>query len=215
MPDCPLPHLAPHVPGSNYDALSEADLLACLLTTLGVADPGAVQARHATAWGLLSAPAADLAAAGITPATRDSLRLLRAVALRAKAAPLGTTCVLSSYWRLVEHVGARFDGLRHEELWGFFLGTTNRLLAEVQLSVGTVNHCPAYPREVARQALGLGATAVVLAHNHPGGDATPSRADIDMSKQVAAACATLGIHLHDHLVVAGDTHTSLRAAGLL
>jgi DNA repair protein RadC len=80
---------------------------------------------------------------------------------------------------------------------------------------GTVDHAPVYPREVVRRALELSASAVLLVHNHPSGDATPSQADIEMTKQVAAAARALGIAVHDHFVVAGDQVASLRALGLM
>ena len=83
------------------------------------------------------------------------------------------------------------------------------------MGAGTVDHAPVYPREVVRRALELSASALVLAHNHPSGDPTPSRADIDMTKQVVDAARVLQIAVHDHLVVAGDQVASLRALGLM
>jgi DNA repair protein RadC len=80
---------------------------------------------------------------------------------------------------------------------------------------GTVDHAPVYPREVARRALELHATAVILVHNHPSGDPTPSRADIAMTKEVAAATSAVGVIVHDHIVIARHGHVSFRAQGLL
>jgi DNA repair protein RadC len=80
---------------------------------------------------------------------------------------------------------------------------------------GTVDHTPVYPREVLRRAIELHATGCVLVHNHPSGDATPSRSDIEMTKQVAQACNLLGISVHDHVIIARDGHSSLRGLGLM
>ena len=85
---------------------------------------------------------------------------------------------------------------------------------EIQQS-GTVDHTPVYPREVVRRALELGASAVILVHNHPSGDPTPSQADIEMTRQVAAAGAPLGVSVHDHLVIGRHGHNSFKSLGLL
>ena len=96
-----------------------------------------------------------------------------------------------------------------------FLDRKNRLLADEVQQKGTVDHAPVYPREVARRALELHATAVILVHNHPSGDPTPSRADIAMTKEVAAATSAVGVIVHDHIVIARHGHVSFRAQGLL
>ena len=85
---------------------------------------------------------------------------------------------------------------------------------EVQ-QTGTVDHTPVYPREVVKRALELSATAIILVHNHPSGDPTPSRADIEMTKEIAAAAKPLGIAVHDHIIVGKDGHTSLRGLGVM
>ncbi len=89
------------------------------------------------------------------------------------------------------------------------------LLADEVLSRGTVNHTPVYPREVARRALELNATALILVHNHPSGDPTPSRDDIDMTRQMKDALCAVGVTLHDHIVVGNGSHISFRVEGLL
>ena len=96
-----------------------------------------------------------------------------------------------------------------------FLDTRNRLLADEEQSRGTVNHTPVYPREVARRALELAATALILVHNHPSGDPTPSREDIAMTRDIEAALAALSIVLHDHVIIGNGRWTSLRREGLI
>jgi DNA repair protein RadC len=82
-------------------------------------------------------------------------------------------------------------------------------------SRGTIDHTPVYPREIVKRALETGASALILVHNHPSGDPTPSRADIEMTREVAAAAKALRIHLHDHLVIGRGGHASFKALGLL
>ena len=96
-----------------------------------------------------------------------------------------------------------------------FLDRKNRLIADEQQGAGTVDHTPVYPREVVRRALELEASSIILVHNHPSGDPTPSRADISMTREVEQAAAALGITVHDHLVIGGQDQASFRALGLL
>jgi DNA repair protein RadC len=102
-----------------------------------------------------------------------------------------------------------------EQFRVLFLDPRNRLLADEAQGKGTVNHTPVYPREVVKRALEVGATALILVHNHPSGDPTPSRADVEMTAEVKAAAAVFGIVLHDHLIVGNGRQTSLRREGLL
>ena len=95
-----------------------------------------------------------------------------------------------------------------------FLDKKNQLIADEVLGRGTVDHAPVYPREVMRRALELSASAVILVHNHPSGDPTPSAADIDMTRQVVEAGRALRIAVHDHLIAARDGVASLKALGL-
>ena len=96
-----------------------------------------------------------------------------------------------------------------------FLDTKNQLIADERMGEGTVNHTPVYPREVVRRALELSAHALVLAHNHPSGDPTPSRADIEVTKQIVEAAKALAIQVHDHIIIAGETAVSLKGQGLM
>ena len=118
-------------------------------------------------------------------------------------------------WQLVIHYLTSAMAFEpREQFRVLYLDKRNNLIDDEVLAEGTVDHTPVYPREVLRRAIELHATPV-LVHNHPSGDATPSRADIDMSKQVVEVCGLLGIAVHDHVIIARDGHSSLRGLGLM
>jgi DNA repair protein RadC len=96
-----------------------------------------------------------------------------------------------------------------------FLDHKNQLILDEVMNQGTINHAPVYPREVVRRALELSASSLILVHNHPSGDPTPSRADIDITKQVVEAARTLGVSVHDHVVVGRDGVVSFKSQGLI
>jgi len=96
-----------------------------------------------------------------------------------------------------------------------FLDKRNQLIADELQQVGTVDHAPVYPREVVKRALELSATAVILVHNHPGGDPTPSRADIEMTRVIVEVAKPLGISVHDHIIVGKEGHASLKGLKLI
>jgi DNA repair protein RadC len=96
-----------------------------------------------------------------------------------------------------------------------FLDKRNQIIADEVLQTGTVDHTPVYVREVVKRALELSATAIVLVHNHPSGDPTPSRADIEMTRQIVAAAKPLGVMVHDHIIVGKQGHASLKGLGLI
>jgi DNA repair protein RadC len=122
--------------------------------------------------------------------------------------------VLSNWDRLLEYLNAALARERVEQFRVLFLDTRNRLLADEAQSRGTVNHTPVYPREVVKRALELNATALILVHNHPSGDPTPSNEDVAMTAEVKAAAA-LSLVLHDHIIVGNGRWLSFRQRGLL
>jgi len=136
-------------------------------------------------------------------------------ALRLSEAPLKNQEVLNNWDRLMDYLTARLARERVEQFRVLFLDTKNRLIADEAQARGTVNHTPVYPREVVKRALELHATALILVHNHPSGDPTPSRADIEMTAEVKQAAAALGITLHDHLIIGRDRPLSFRREGLI
>ncbi len=139
--------------------------------------------------------------------SRMRLRLLKQQATE--------TPVIASWDRLMEYLTASMVHERIEQFRVLFLDTRNRLIADEVQSRGSINHTPAYPREVVRRALELHATAVILAHNHPSGEPTPSREDIVMTADIAKAAATMGITLHDHIIIGRNRHVSFRQEKLL
>ena len=123
--------------------------------------------------------------------------------------------VMSSWQKVLDYCRA---SMAYEETEAFrllFLDRKNRVIADEVQQRGTVDHTPVYPREVVRRALELGASAIIMVHNHPSGDATPSASDIEMTKEVQKAARGLGISLHDHIIICGGEHSSMKGLGLL
>jgi DNA repair protein RadC len=143
------------------------------------------------------------------------LKLLHETALRTAREAVGKRPVISSWSALLAYVKTALAHEAREQFRVLFLDKRNSLIADEMLGQGTVDHAPVYPREVVRRALELSASAIILVHNHPSGDPTPSHADIDMTRQVVEAGRTLRIAVHDHLVVGRDGVASFKALGLL
>jgi DNA repair protein RadC len=164
----------------------------------------------------IAAPLPDLVAIeGIGEAGAAALKTVQAAALRLARAEVLERPVLSNWDRLMDYLTALMAREKVEQFRILFLDTRNRLLADEAQARGTVNHTPVYPREVVRRALELQATAIILAHNHPSGDPTPSRDDIEMTREVAAAARALSIVVHDHVIVGNGRWLSFRREGLL
>jgi DNA repair protein RadC len=123
--------------------------------------------------------------------------------------------VLKNWDALMDYLNAALARERVEQFRILFLDHRNRLIADEVQTRGTVNHTPVFPREVARRALELNASALILAHNHPSGDPTPSAADIQMTREVAEAASAVAVLVHDHVVVGNGAWISLRREGLL
>ena len=143
------------------------------------------------------------------------LGLLHALLLRSLEFPLRQRTVLSSWEAVKTYLRSRLLACPREAFHVLFLDKKNQLIADERMSEGTVDHAPVYPREVVRRALELSASAIVLAHNHPSGDPTPSQADIDMTREVIEAGRSLRIAVHDHLVVGREGVASFKALGLI
>ena len=143
------------------------------------------------------------------------LKLLHDTARRLLAFPMMRRCVISSWTALLAYLRVAMAAEPRELFRVLFLDKRNCLIADEVMGVGTVDHAPVYPREIVRRALELNASAVILCHQHPGLDPTPSSADIDMTRKVVEAARALGIAVHDHVVVGGDATASLKALGLI
>ncbi len=164
---------------------------------------------------LAAEPAELLKVKGMGEAAVAGLKTVRAAALLMTRQQLSERPVLANWQGLLDYCRATLAEEKIEEFHLLFLDGRNALLAHERQQTGTVNHAPVYPREVAKRALELGARAIIMVHNHPSGDPTPSRDDIAITKAVAAALEKLDILLHDHVVVGRKGHASLRSLGLL
>jgi DNA repair protein RadC len=165
--------------------------------------------------GVISAPPAQLALEGLSDNTIATLKLIQAGALRLGRQRVMSQPILSSWSALVDYLRGAMAREANEQFRLLFLDRKNRLIGEEIQARGTVDHTPVYVREVVKRALELGATALILVHNHPSGDATPSRADIEMTREIARAAAPLGVTVHDHIIIGRGEPASLRAMGLL
>ncbi len=164
---------------------------------------------------LSAAPERLLEVKGVGDGIVATLKLAREAGLRLTRAQALNRPVLSSWSAVLEYCQAAMAYENREQFRVLFLDRKNTLIADEVQQQGTIDHTPVYPREVAKRALELDATAVILVHNHPSGDPNPSRPDIEMTKKVVAATAALGIVVHDHLVIGRGTHASFKSMGLL
>jgi len=172
--------------------------------------------RFGSLAGVLSAEADSLRAVpGMGEASVATLKAVREAGLRLIRADVAKRPVLSSWQQLLDYCTAAAGFAEVEEFRLLFLDRKNALIADERQQRGTIDHTPVYPREVVKRALELGASALIMVHNHPSGDPTPSRADIEMTREVQKAAATLGLTLHDHIILARGRHASLRSLGLI
>jgi DNA repair protein RadC len=166
--------------------------------------------------GVLSAPASRLhETAGAGDAVVTELKIVEAAAHRLARSRVLQKQVVTSWDALLEYCQTAMAHRDTEQFRVLFLDRKNVLIADEAQARGTVDHVPVYPREVVKRALELNASALILVHNHPSGDPTPSQADIDMTEQIQVAANALGITLHDHLVIGKSRELSFRSAGLL
>ena len=176
----------------------------------------ALLARFGSFAEVISAPRARLLEVkGVGESIANHLKIVEAAAHRlAKTRVMGRT-VLSSWSALLDYCTAAMARSEKEEFRVLFLDRKNNLIADEVQHRGTVDHTPVYPREIVKRALELSSSAVILVHNHPSGDPTPSKADILMTREVVAAAKALGIAVHDHLVIGRGGHASFKSSGLL
>jgi DNA repair protein RadC len=173
-------------------------------------------ARFGSLSAVLGATAEELKTVkGIGETVALDLKLLHEAAVRAGREQVARRPVISSWSALLAYVKTALAHEAREQFRVLFLDKKNQLIADEVMNQGTVDHAPVYPREVVRRALELSASAVILVHNHPSGDPTPSSADVDMTRQVVEAARALRIGVHDHLVVGRDGVASFKALGLM
>ncbi|WP_207537938.1 RadC family protein [Sabulicella rubraurantiaca] len=172
--------------------------------------------RHGSFSRVLAARADHLArepSLGVNGAA--AIKLVHAAALRLVQAEVMEMPILSNWDRLMEYLTAALARERTEQFRVLFLDPRNRLIADEVLHRGTVNHAPVSPREVVKRALELHSTALILVHNYPSGDPTPSGADIEMTASVKAAAAVLDIAVHDHVIMGSGSWVSLQQMGMM
>ncbi len=202
------------------DALPDYELLEMVLfralprrDTKGIAKR--LIARFGTFAEVVSAPEGRLKEVhGVGDSVVTELKLVRAAALRFMQSEIVQRTVLASSRQVIDYLLAAQRYEHREQFRILFLDKRNRLVADEVQQQGTVDHTPVYVREVVKRALELSATAIILVHNHPSGDPTPSRADVDMTKHIVATAGPLGISVHDHIIVGRDGHASLKSLGL-
>lgn len=176
----------------------------------------ALLARFGSLDGVLGATVEELRTVpGVGEAAAMDLKLLHEVALRAGRDKIVKRPVISSWSALLGYVRVALANESREQFRVLFLDKKNQLIADEVMNRGTVDHAPVYPREVMRRALELSSSNLIIVHNHPSGDPTPSRPDIDMTKQIVEAGKALKIAVHDHLVVGREGVASFKALGLI
>jgi DNA repair protein RadC len=152
---------------------------------------------------------------GLSDAAIAELKIVQAAASRLARGEIKQRQVLSSWSSVLDYCRAAMAFDAKEQFRILFLDKRNHLIADEQHQTGTVDHTPVYPREVVKRALELSATAVILVHNHPSGDPTPSRADVEMTRAIVEVARPLGIAVHDHIIVGKDGHASLKGLKLM
>ncbi len=164
----------------------------------------------------VSAPASRLAEVkGLGDAAIAELKIVQAAASRLARGQVKKRPVLSSWSNVLDYCRTAMAFAEKEQFRVLFLDKRNQLIADELQQTGTVDHTPVYPREVVKRALELSATAIILVHNHPSGDPTPSRADIQMTQTIVEIAQPLGISVHDHIIVGKEGHASFKGLRLI
>lgn len=207
-------------PAAPLEAAADLDLLAAFLEDRALPDFGrAAAAALIDAFGGLAgvaaADAAALARTGLTERMVADLGRVRALALAMARAEACRRPVLSSWTALTNYLRSSLAHAPREQFRALYLDKRNILLRQELRADGTTDHAPVYVREVVRRALELSASAMILVHNHPSGDPSPSRADIDMTRRIIDAAKVFEIEVYDHVIVGREGTKSIRALGLL
>lgn len=210
---------APSIPMLAYESLDDQALLAMVLSRSG-GEPDRLAGELLARFGSLGAvAAADLSeltrASDAGPAAFADLKVLRELAVRLARVDACRRPAIASWTALQAYVRTAMAHRPREQFRVLYLDHRNNLLRDEWVAEGTVDHAPVYPREVVRRALELSASAMILVHNHPSGDPSPSRADIEMTRQVVDAARVFSLQVHDHLVIGRDGTASFKALGLI
>lgn len=166
--------------------------------------------------GVLHADVQDLKRVkGLGLGTAIDLKIIAAASTRGLRSQIENKTMLSSWSSVIDYCTAAMGHEKIEQFRILFLDKKNALIKDEVQQRGTVDHTPVYPREVVKRALELGSTALILVHNHPSGDITPSRADIEMTHTIVETAAPLGITVHDHIIIGKNEHASMKALQLI
>ncbi len=171
--------------------------------------------KFKTLKGVIHASHDALESFGLGDAARALFHTIAATHIRISRNEVIDQPVLNNWQKILDYCYAAMAHETIEQLRILFLNRKNRVIADEVMQKGTIDHTPVYTREVVKRALELGAGAIILVHNHPTGDPTPSRDDITMTKTIAEAVKIVSIVLHDHLIIGKGCHTSFKEAGLL
>lgn len=152
---------------------------------------------------------------GIGEAVITELKLIKATALRLMQGEITKKPLISSWNAMIRYCTAAMAHEQREQFRIIFLDRRNQVIADEIQAEGTVDHTPVYVREVVRRSLEVGATAIILLHNHPSGDPTPSRADVKMTLEIIGALEKINILVHDHIIIGRDGHASLKQLQLI
>jgi DNA repair protein RadC len=207
--------------GAGADALSDYELLEMVLfRALPRGDVKPLAKSLIKKFGsfaeVVHAPATRLREIdGVGEATITELKLIAAAANRVAKGQMQQRTMLSSWNEVIDYCRTSMAFADKEQFRILFLDKRNQLISDEVQQVGTVDHTPVYPREVIKRALELSATAIILVHNHPSGDPTPSQADITMTRAIIDIAAPLGISVHDHIIVGKNGHASLKGMKLM
>ena len=205
---------------SGADALAEYELLELLLfRSIPRRDTKPLAKQLISTFGsfaeVLAAPSERLQEIkGLGQATITDFQIVKASAEALISGQVKEKPLLGSWSSVIDYCRATMAFEDKEQFKILFLDKKNKLIKDEVQQIGTVDHTPVYPREVVKRALELSATAIILVHNHPSGDPTPSNADIEMTKTINQIATSLGITVHDHIIIAKDGHASLKGLKL-
>ena len=205
---------------AGAEALSDYELLELVFRALLRRDVKPIAKDLIAKFGsfpeVISAPAARLAEVkGLGTAAITELKIVHASAMRLTRGQVRKRPVLSSWSSVIDYCRTTMAFAEKEQFRVLFLDKRNQLIVDELQQTGTIDHTPVYPREVVKRALELSATALILVHNHPSGDPTPSHADIEMTRTIVEVAKPLGIAVHDHIIVGRDGHASFKGLKLV
>jgi DNA repair protein RadC len=204
--------------GSHFDDYEILEVLLCAFIPRVDVRPIAktlVDTFGTVSAALAASPERLMEIDGVGETTAAYIRATNLLLQRAAADQLKERPVISNWAALLNYVSAKIKHEKTEQARVLYLDRKNKLIADELAGRGTVDHAPIYPREIARRALELAASAVILVHNHPSGDPTPSRADVELTRDIERALAPFEIKVHDHLVVGARETISMKAKGLI